>query len=133
MLINKITPGSVIQTYDIEKNVFTVQKFVAGYECTWKTMEGETLLRTPIILTPIEPVLNFDMVQPKPTTVRSTATLDTFKVGDQVMVMPSDEPNDEVTNEFCGQVVNVDDMYYTVQDQQGNCFDCWPTQVYGVD
>ena len=131
--MNKITSGFVIQTFDTEKNVFTAQKFVAGYECTWKTMEGETLLRTPIILTPIEPVLNFDMVQPKPDVVKSTATLQTYQVGDQVMVMPSDDPSDEVKNEFVGKVIAIDDVFYTVQDQQGNCFDCWPTQVYGVD
>ena len=126
MIFKKITTGFVVQTYDTDKQEFTSQEFIAG-ESTWENKDGEGVSFTK------NPVLNFDMVQPKHTPVRSTATLDTFKVGDQVMVMPSDEPNDEVTHEFCGRVVNVDDMYYTVQDQYWNCFDCWPTQVYGID
>ena len=62
MIVNKITTGFVIQSYDTEAHKFISQEFVAGDQVIWTTASGEQ----------VKPATNdsylaFDMVQPSPT------------------------------------------------------------------
>jgi hypothetical protein len=63
MIINKITVGFVIQTFDTEKKQFIHQEFKAADEVTWENQDGSRAESpgTDIIE---EPYLNFDMKQP---------------------------------------------------------------------
>ena len=61
MLINKITPGFVIQVFDTELKRFVSQSYTAGDDCQYEDKDGEPA---------DSKVLNgaclpFDMVQPK--------------------------------------------------------------------
>ena len=41
MLINKITPGYVVQKYNTETGKCESQEFVAGDECEYETEDGD--------------------------------------------------------------------------------------------
>jgi hypothetical protein len=56
-----------------------------------------------------------------------------FEIGEQVIVIPSDNPDDLVRNEFMGVVAGIKDgNIVTVKDQDDNCFDVDAVQVHHV-
>lgn len=59
MIINKITVGFVIQSYDTETKEWIGQDFIASDEVIYETEEGEPTDER------IEDYLPFDMVQPE--------------------------------------------------------------------
>ena len=71
MLINKITTGFVIQTFDTETKQYTKQEFIAGNEVDYEKQDGTQVHSTemaslgfgPYAKSP-EPYLPFEMVQP---------------------------------------------------------------------
>jgi len=64
MLINKITDGFVIQTYDTETNKWTEQQFIAGDSCELEDTEGNCLEDDFLVRgDKTAPYLPFDMVQ----------------------------------------------------------------------
>ena len=61
MLIDKITPGFVIQVYDTDLKRFVSQSFTAGDDCQYEDKDGE-----PVDSGALNGAcLPFDMVQPK--------------------------------------------------------------------
>jgi hypothetical protein len=63
MLVNKITTGFVIQTFDSETNKFICQQFVAGDECKYENTDGEHVDFDSLGIPEI-PYLPYDMVSP---------------------------------------------------------------------
>ena len=66
MLINKITIGFVIQSFDTEKEEWVGQEFVAGDEVTYEDSNtGEEILceEIPFCLD-VKPCLSLEMIQP---------------------------------------------------------------------
>lgn len=59
MIINKVTVGFVLQSYDTEKEEFVEQTFVAGDEVTWENEDG-----TRVDQPAKAPYLPFSMQQP---------------------------------------------------------------------
>ena len=71
MLINKVTDGVVIQTFDTEKKRFVSQSFTAGNPVNYEDKDGNTLSDLKMasfgfgpVMGSKEPYLPFDMVQP---------------------------------------------------------------------
>jgi hypothetical protein len=64
MIVNKITHGFVIQSFDTEKRRFVSQEFIAGDECVYEDENGDIVDYTEALPTP-EPYLPFEMEQPK--------------------------------------------------------------------
>lgn len=70
MLINKITTGFVIQTYDTDKKEYSEQEFFAGDEVNYELPNGESADWAEMGKVGFgphaeeEPYLPFDMVQP---------------------------------------------------------------------
>tara|TARA_Y100000310_G_scaffold209426_1_gene210058 strand:- start:13146 stop:13340 length:195 start_codon:yes stop_codon:yes gene_type:complete len=62
MLVNKITTGYVIQTFDTEAGWYIGQSFVAG-EVNYEDSNGTPVDQTEVMPTP-EPYLPFNMEQP---------------------------------------------------------------------
>ena len=147
-VIKKITIGFVVQSFDTEKRRFFCQEFVASEDHTWEDQMGDALnLKDNADLALIygqggvdEPYLNLEMVQPKTqagvimdaTPLLAKAT--SFEVGEKVLVMPTDNPDDLVRNEFMGTVVFIKDgnNLVTVKDQDDNCFEVDAVQVHHV-
>lgn len=68
MIINKITPGYVIQRFDTDLDKWIDQKFFAGDGVTYENELGDELDFTEIPFKDgNEPYLNFGMVQPPKT------------------------------------------------------------------
>jgi len=66
MIVNKITTGFVIQTYDTELKKWTGQEFVAGNQVDYEEAGTERNLEPGKIWPDSpEPYLPFDMRQPK--------------------------------------------------------------------
>lgn len=65
MLINKITTGFVIQTFDTEQKKFVSQNFTAGSECDYEDQTGNAVESELLEVEGDEVYLPFDMVQPK--------------------------------------------------------------------
>lgn len=65
MLINKITTGFVIQTFDTEQKKFVSQNFTAGSECDYEDQTGTPVESELLEVNGDEVYLPFDMVQPK--------------------------------------------------------------------
>ena len=63
MIINKITTGFVIQTFNTETKQFVSQEFKAADDVTWEDENGNSV-KSPGDDDTAEPYLNFDMVQP---------------------------------------------------------------------
>lgn len=63
MIINKITEGFVVQTYDTETKKWTAQEFIAGDDCVYEDETG-TPLDSDDMGDP-EPYLPFEMIQPE--------------------------------------------------------------------
>lgn len=147
-VIKKVTIGFVVQSFDTEKRRFFCQEFVASEDHTWEDQMGDALdLKDNEHLALIygqggvdEPYLNLEMVQPKTqagvimdaTPLLAKAT--SFEVGEKVLVMPTDNPDDLVRNEFMGTVVFIKDgnNLVTVKDQDDNCFEVDAVQVHHV-
>jgi hypothetical protein len=71
MLINKITTGFVIQTFDTEKRQYISQNFVAGDQVDYESTDGQTPIEDGFMESvnfgpdaEKEPYLPFDMLQP---------------------------------------------------------------------
>jgi hypothetical protein len=66
MIVNKITEGFVIQSFDTEKQVFTCQSFIAGDTVSYENTLGEAIdpVQAGMIKDNIEPVCLFGMKQP---------------------------------------------------------------------
>lgn len=64
MLINKVTTGYVIQTFDTELKRFIKQKFIAGDECSYETESGEAVESELLEVNGEEVYLPFKMLQP---------------------------------------------------------------------
>jgi len=66
MIINKITTGFVVQSFDTDKQQFVKQEFVTGDEVNHETEDGEAInvAHFKKRLTGPEPYLPFTMVQP---------------------------------------------------------------------
>ena len=70
MIIKKITPGFVIQTFDTKKKQYTHQEFIAGSEVDYENTDGDPVdpvdskMQQP---DGTEPYLPFDMLQPSET------------------------------------------------------------------
>lgn len=144
-VIKKITVGFVVQSYDTETRRFLYQEFVASDAHHWEDQEGNPLTEANEDLALIygqggvdEPNLNLEMVQPKGSGVIMDATPllaipTNFEVGERVLVMPSDDPDDLVRNEFMGVVVGFrDNTLVSVKDQDDNVFDVDAIQVHHV-
>ena len=145
-VIKKITIGFVVQEFDTEKRRFFCQEFVASEDHTWEDQMGNPLTRNNEDLALIygkggvdEPYLNMEMVQPKTQAgvimdaTPLLAQANAFEVGEQVLVIPSDNPDDLVRNEFMGVVVGIrEGNIVTVKDQDDNCFDVDAVQVHHV-
>jgi hypothetical protein len=58
MIVNKVTVGFVIQTFDTKTKKFTAQTFVAGDQVSWENTNGEPVKMGKTAYLP------FDMVQP---------------------------------------------------------------------
>ena len=147
-VIKKVTIGFVVQSYDTEKRRFFCQEFVASEDHTWEDQMGDALnLKDNADLALIygqggvdEPYLNLEMVQPKTqagvimdaTPLLAKAT--NFEVGEKVLVMPTNDPNDLVRNEFMGTIVSIQDgkSFVAVKDADDNVFDCDPVQLHHV-
>ena len=63
MIVNKITTGFVIQTFDTESKRFTSQNFVAG-DCVYEDADGEPVESKLLEVDSKEVYLPFDMAQP---------------------------------------------------------------------
>lgn len=63
MIIEKITHGYVVQSYDTEAKIWLHQEFVAGDFCRYQDSNG-TRLESDAMGKP-KPSLRFNMVQPK--------------------------------------------------------------------
>jgi hypothetical protein len=147
-VIKKITVGFVVQSFDTEKRRFFCQEFVASDDHTWEDQMGNPLdLHDNDDLALIygkggvdEPFLSLEMVQPK---VNSGVIMDAtpllanptnFDVGEKVLVMPSDNPNDLIRNEFMGTVIGIKNgTLVMVKDAADDVWDCDPIQVHHVN
>lgn len=125
MIINKITTGFVVQSFDVETGQFVKQEFIAGGTC-WETDFGE-----PTAIPVSTPTLNFNMVQPAPMMVQPISSKP-FKVGDQVMVTPLGDGS-YPAHEFQGLCIGKFSGYVRVRDQDDNVYDCEPRQVKLAD
>jgi len=59
MIVNKITTGFVIQSFDTEKKEFVSQDFIAGDEVSYEKEDGTPYNGD------VDSYLPFDMVQPE--------------------------------------------------------------------
>lgn len=71
MLINKITPGYVIQVFNTETGQYVSQEFRAGDEVDYESTDGQTPIEDGFMesvnfgpYAKAEPYLPFDMLQP---------------------------------------------------------------------
>jgi len=61
----------------------------------------------------------------------SDSTMETFKVGDGVFVVA--DISDDFDHDFTGTIVSVLAATYMVEDQDGDVFECLPTQLFPDD
>jgi hypothetical protein len=123
MIINKVTIGFVTQRYDTEKKRFLGQEFIGSDDRSWENEMGDSV-DFPKGKNGEEPYLNYEM--------KSPLDMSDFKVGGFVLVTP--DKDDLAQHEFqgtvkgfrCGELI-------TVEDQEGNCFDCYPDQLESLE
>ena len=132
MIINKVTIGFVVQSFDTKKRRFVRQNFIGEDGSLWETANGDPLSRHVSCEAELiygkggidEPTLALEMKQPA-----EIAGIDKFKEGDKVLATPDDQTGD-TWSEFKGTVKG---FYWsslvTVEDQDGDCFDCHPDQL----
>jgi len=142
MIINKIVVGYVLQQFDTAKHQFISQEFLASDEVTWETQDGERLKLSEKKNVELvcgkggikEPYLSFEMIQPSHQVPPLLPDLFAFRVGDTVLVLPNDgldTISDPIQHEFIGTVIGIkDNKYITVEDQDGESFDCDPIQLH---
>lgn len=133
MIVTKVTVGFVTQRYDTDKKRFIDQEFHAADDVTWENEYGDEFTpkqRSDLGLGNekiVEPYLTFEMKSPA-----EIAGINNFKKGDFVLVTPVE--GDLAQHEFqghvkgfrCGELI-------TVEDQEGNCFDCYPDQLESLE
>jgi hypothetical protein len=64
MLVQKITVGFVVQTFDTEKQQFLSQEFIAGNQEDYEDEAGNPVSLDLVRVEGCEPCLPFDMKQP---------------------------------------------------------------------
>ena len=135
MIINKITTGFVIQSFDTVTRRFTSQEFIGEDGSTWETPEGEPLSRhinkdAALIYGEggvDEPELALEMKSPA-----EIKGIYRFKVGDKVLATP--DQTGDTWHEFQGTVRGFRrGELVTVEDQDGDCFDCYPDQLESLE
>ena len=144
MIIQKVITGFVVQKFDTETRKFISQEFIGSDDRDWER-EDETAMNLSdnedaALVFGLggvdEPYLNMEMVQPTITEQPNTplvAQATSFEVGEKVLVMPSDNPNDFVRNEFIGTVVRIrDGNLIEVVDAEGDSWDCDHVQVHHI-
>ena len=72
MIIKKIVPGFVVQTFTTESQYPTHQEFVAGNDITYEDVNGNALDEKDIEWEFGEPTLPMKMEQPNPRGIDST-------------------------------------------------------------
>lgn len=135
MIINKVTIGYVVQKFDTERRRFVAQEFIAEDGHTWENEYGEALDESDNKDAEAiyglggvdEPTLALEMVQPS-----ELAGIDRFKVGDKVLATP--DQTGDTWHEFQGTVRGFrSGEFVTVEDQDGDCFDCYPDQLESLE
>ena len=123
MILTKTTIGFVTQRYDTEKKRFIDQEFIGSDDRSWEDANGESV-DAPEGKDGAEPYLNYEM--------KSPLDMSDFKVGDFVLVTP--DKDDLAQHEFQGHVKGFrQGELITVEDQEGNCFDCYPDQLESLE
>jgi hypothetical protein len=131
MIINKVTIGFVIQQFDTETRRFVRQDFIAEDDHTWETEDGDGFNLMNERHSELvygqggvdEPSLALEMKQPS-----EIAGIDKFKKGDKVLATP--DLTGDTWSEFEGTVRGFrQGNLVTVEDQEGDCFDCHPDQL----
>ena len=123
MIVTKATIGTVYQKYDTEKKRFIDQEFIGSDDRSWEDANGESV-DAPEGKDGAEPYLNYEM--------KSPLDMSDFKVGDFVLVTP--DKDDLAQHEFQGHVKGFrQGELITVEDQEGNCFDCYPDQLESLE
>lgn len=67
MIINKITTGFVIQSFDTDSQNWVDQEFIAGDQCEYETEDGNPISLQNFldrVVSNVEPYLQYNMVQP---------------------------------------------------------------------
>jgi hypothetical protein len=126
MILTKTTIGFVTQRYDTDKKRFIDQEFIGSDDRSWEDAMGDSV-DAPEGKGDDEPYLNYEMKSPA-----EIAGINNFKKGDFVLVTPVE--GDLAQHEFqghvkgfrCGELI-------TVEDQEGNCFDCYPDQLESLE
>lgn len=145
MIIQKVITGFVVQKFDTETRKFISQEFIGSDDRDWELENGTAMLnlnddKDAALVFGLggvdEPYLNMEMIQPTPAEQPNTPLLaqaTSFEVGEKVLVVPSDNPNDLVRNEFIGTVVRIrDGNLVEVVDADGDSWDCDPVQVHHI-
>lgn len=127
MIIQKITPGFVVQRFDSEKRRFISQEFVAGPDRDWEDQNGDNIENTDAGREAIygkggvdEPEMAFDMKQPGDNY--------DFKKGDKVLAVNDAGVEFQATVKGWRQ-----GLYVTVEDQDGDCWDCDPADLESLE
>ena len=126
MIVTKVTIGFVTHRYDTEKKRFIDQEFIGSDDRSWENTMGDSV-DAPEGKNGDEPYLNYEMKSPA-----EIDGINNFKKGDFVLVTPVE--GDLAQHEFqghvkgfrCGELI-------TVEDQEGNCFDCYPDQLESLE
>lgn len=82
MLINKITHGYVVQTYNTVTKEFVHQEFIANDEYECETTAGEAVDFDSFGIPPEDLYLPYEMVQP--TAQQNVDTLDSIEITDMM-------------------------------------------------
>jgi len=134
MIIQKITNGFVVQRFDSEKRRFISQEFIAADGHEWENELGENIENDDEGREAIygkggvdEPELALEMKQPA-----EIKGIYRFNVGDKVLATP--DQTGDTWNEFQGTVRGFrQGNLVTVEDQDGDCFDCYPDQLESLE
>jgi len=135
MIITKITNGFVCQRFDTKPRRFVGQEFISADDSVWETEVGDALCKTDNDDAALiygeggvdEPELAMEMKQPA-----EIGGIDRFKIGDKVLATP--DQTGDTWNEFQGTVKGFRaGELVTVEDQDGDCFDCYPDQLESLE
>ncbi len=135
MIITKITNGFVCQRFDTETRRFVGQEFISADDSVWETDMGDALCKTDNADAELiygkggvdEPTLAMEMKQPA-----EIKGIYRFQVGDKVLATP--DQTGDTWHEFQGTVKGFrQGSLVTVEDQDGDCFDCHPDQLESLE
>ena len=127
MIVNKVTIGFVVQHFDTETKRFVEQHFVGSDDRSWENEMGDSV-DAPKGKNGDEPYLNYEMKSPA-----EIDGINRFNKGDRVLVTPNKD-DDMGIHEFQGHVKGFrQGELITVEDQEGNCFDCYPDQLESLE